>query len=64
MNFYLISLFRNKRDNFLLLNSQNFLSAVEAGPLAADALADKSGVLDYKLLINLNPQTPRFYGGK
>ncbi len=32
--------------------------------LAADALAERSGVSDYKILIGLNPLTPRVYIGK
>jgi len=32
--------------------------------LAADALAEKSGISDYRVLIGLNPLTPRVYSGK
>ncbi len=32
--------------------------------LAADSLFEKSGISDYRILIGLNPLTPRFYAGK
>jgi alanine racemase len=36
----------------------------ESSGLAADALAEKSGVPDYRLLISLNPMTPRTYSSQ